>query len=47
MSVKAVHIEVIDDLSAEAFIAALQRFTDRRRLPEDIYSDNGTNFRGA
>ena len=44
MSVKAVHIEVVDDLSAEAFIAALQRFTDR---PEDIYSDNGTNFRGA
>ena len=35
------------DLSAEAFIATLRRFTARRGKPADLYSDNGTNFVGA
>lgn len=47
MIVKAVHIEVVSDLSTEAFLAALHRFVSRRGLPTDIYSDCGTNFRGA
>lgn len=46
-AVKAVHLEVVSDLSADAFIAALTRFVARRGLPTNIYSDCGTNFVGA
>ena len=44
---KAVHIEVVSDLTTEAFLAALKRFVSRRGLPDSIHSDNGTNFVGA
>lgn len=45
--VKAVHIEVVADLTTEAFIAALKRFVARRGKPELILCDNATNFVGA
>ncbi|GBN42363.1 hypothetical protein AVEN_101691-1 [Araneus ventricosus] len=44
---KAVHIQLVSALSTAAFLAALRRFLSRRGLPSDIYSDNGTNFKGA
>ena len=44
---KAVHIELVTDLSSNSFILCLQRFIGRRGLPERIYSDNATNFVGA
>jgi len=47
MAIKAVHIEVVSDLSTPAFIAALHRFISRRGIPAHIYSDCGTNFQGA
>lgn len=46
-STKAVHLEVVGDLSTEAFLAALFRFTSRRGLPSVIRSDNGTNYVGT
>ena len=46
-STKAVHLEVVTGMTTEAFLAALKRFTSRRGLPTDIYTDNGGNFRGA
>lgn len=46
-AIKAVHLEVVSDLSTEAFLAAFDRFVARRGLPTDIYSDCGTNFVGA
>ena len=46
-SSKAVHIEVIEDLSTEDFLAGLKRFIARRGLPLEIHSDNGKNFIGA
>ncbi|XP_062557810.1 uncharacterized protein LOC134222666 [Armigeres subalbatus] len=46
-STKAVHLELVCDLSTEAFIASLRRFIARRGLPAEIHSDNGTNFQGA
>jgi hypothetical protein len=46
-SVKAVHIELVGDLTTEAFLAALRRFISRRGIPSHIYSDNGSNFVGA
>jgi len=47
MSIKAVHLEVVSDLTSDGFLAALRRFTARRGIPQHIYSDNGTNFIGA
>ncbi|XP_067204116.1 uncharacterized protein [Linepithema humile] len=45
--IKAVHLEIVSDLTSEGFIAALRRFIARRGLPAHIYSDNGSNFVGA
>lgn len=44
MAVKAVHLEVVSDLTAETFLAAFKRFASRRGIPSKIYSDNGTTF---
>ena len=41
---RAVHLEVAHSLTADSFIAAFQRFTSRRGIPEKVYSDNGTNL---
>ncbi|XP_050527824.1 uncharacterized protein LOC126897920 [Daktulosphaira vitifoliae] len=46
-SVKAIRLELVSSLSADAFLAALRRFMARRGTCFDIYSDNGTNFVGA
>ena len=34
-------------LDTDAFLNAFYRMASRRGLPEDIFSDNGTNFKGA
>ena len=43
----AVHLEIAYDLSTDAFLNAFYRMASRRGLPEEIMSDNGTNFVGA
>jgi len=40
-------LEVVTDLSTEAFMAALDRFVARRGIPAQIHSDCGTNYIGA
>lgn len=47
LATKAVHVEMVTNLTAEAFIAALKRFTARRGRPITIMCDNGTCFVGA
>lgn len=47
LSTKAVHLEVVMDLTSEAFVASLTRFISRRGLVSQLYSDNATNFVGA
>ena len=47
LSVKAVHLELVSDLTSAAFIACLRRFIARRGKPSKIWSDHGTNFTGA
>ncbi|XP_035222886.1 uncharacterized protein LOC118195671 [Stegodyphus dumicola] len=47
LATKALHIEAVSDLTADAFLAALRRFSARRGAPSHIYSDNATNFVGA
>ena len=44
---KAVHLELVKDLSTDSFLAALKRFTCTRGNPKTIWSDNATNFVGA
>lgn len=46
-STRAIHLELVSDLTTESFIAAFRRFVSRRGKPFQIYSDNGTNFKGA
>lgn len=47
LATKAVHLELVSDMTKEAFIAALNRFIARRGKPQNIFSDNGTTFVGA
>ena len=47
LSVKAVHLELVSELTTEAFIACLRRFVSRCGKPRVIWSDNGTSFVGA
>ena len=47
LSVKAVNLELVSDLSSDAFISALRRFIARRGKLTLIWSDNGTNFVGV
>ncbi|KAF0738584.1 Integrase catalytic domain-containing protein [Aphis craccivora] len=37
---KAAHIEAVEDLTSNAFIASLRRFCSRRGKPDKIWSDN-------
>ncbi|GFX28912.1 integrase catalytic domain-containing protein [Trichonephila clavipes] len=46
-STKATLLEVVSDLTTEAFLACLRRFIARRSKPSVIWSDNATNFKGA
>ncbi|XP_014218126.1 uncharacterized protein LOC106643918 [Copidosoma floridanum] len=47
MVTRAVHIEVVSNLTADSFIAAYARFCARRGVCDVLYSDNATNFKGA
>ncbi|GFX28694.1 integrase catalytic domain-containing protein [Trichonephila clavipes] len=44
---KAIHIEIVSDLTSDAFIATLKRFFSRRGKCAKLYSDNGKTFVGA
>ncbi|GFR28833.1 integrase catalytic domain-containing protein [Trichonephila clavata] len=47
LATKAVHLEIVSDLTSRAFIACLKRFVARRGKPSEIFCDQGTNFYGA
>ncbi|KAL0881752.1 hypothetical protein ABMA27_001541 [Loxostege sticticalis] len=47
LAIKAVHIELVTDLSTDSFLSALHRFIARRGKPLNIFSDNGKCFVGA
>ena len=44
---RAVHLEIAYGLDVDSFMRAFFRMTDRRGLPEEIISVNGTNFGGV
>jgi hypothetical protein len=47
MTTKAIHLELVSNLTSEAFTAALKRFIAKRGLIDNLYSDNGSNFVGT
>ncbi|XP_077352384.1 F-box/WD repeat-containing protein 4 isoform X2 [Festucalex cinctus] len=47
MASRAVHADVVEDLSTEGFMKAYLRFTALRGHPRKLWSDQGTNFVGA
>ena len=47
MVIRAVHIEVLEEMSSSCFINALRRFCAIRGEVKVIYSDCGTNFVGS
>ncbi|KAL0901065.1 hypothetical protein ABMA27_006387 [Loxostege sticticalis] len=47
LTIRAIHIEVTENLTTDSTIMALRRMAARRGMPQVIISDNGTNLRGA
>ncbi|XP_048765100.2 uncharacterized protein LOC125672940 [Ostrea edulis] len=47
MAIRALHIELIDEMSSSALINALRRFVCIRGSVKEFCSDRGTNFVGA
>ncbi|XP_014216417.1 uncharacterized protein LOC106645145 [Copidosoma floridanum] len=47
MATKAVHLEIVSDLTTAGFLGAFSRFMSRRGTLAHVYSDNGTNYVGA
>ncbi|XP_061728871.1 uncharacterized protein LOC133533829 [Cydia pomonella] len=47
MVTKAIHLELVGDLTSEAFIGAFRRFVARRGRCAHLWSDQGRNFIGA
>lgn len=41
---RAVHLEVVSDLSEKSFLQAFRRFSSRRSLPQRMISDNASTF---
>lgn len=44
---RAIHLEVVTDLTAETFLLAFRRFTGRRSLPQVVVSDNASTYMAA
>lgn len=46
-STKAVHLELVSDMTTQCFLAAFKRFCSRRGYPSDATCDNAGTFKGA
>ena len=44
---RAVHLQIVDDLSVETLLQALRRFAACRSLPRILISDNASTFEAA
>ena len=44
---RAIHLDIVPDLSAMTFMQCLKRFAARRGLPRKFLSNNGKTFKAA
>lgn len=44
---RAIHLEIVSDLSVESFLLAFRRFAGRRSVPKFLISDNGSTYLAA
>ena len=44
---RAVHLDLVPDLTTEAFLRSFKRFAGRRGVPAKLVSDNGKTFKAA
>ncbi|XP_059058487.1 uncharacterized protein LOC131851945 [Achroia grisella] len=47
LTTRAVHLEIAGSLSTDSAVMALRRFISRRGCPTELWSDQGTNLKGA
>lgn len=47
LTVRAVHLEVVNSLTTQSCMMAIRRFICKRGAPDEIISDNATCFKGA
>ena len=47
LAIRAVHLEVVHSLTTQSCLMAFRRFACKRGMPEKVFSDNATCFRGA
>ncbi|KAK3086079.1 hypothetical protein FSP39_013163 [Pinctada imbricata] len=47
LTIRAVHIEIVEEMTASSFINALRRFVSVRGKVREYHSDRGTNFIGS
>ena len=45
--VRAVHLDLVPDMTAESFLRCFRRFTSRRGFPVKLLSDNAKTFKSA
>ncbi len=45
LTVRAIHLEIVTDLTAESFLLSLRRFTSRRGFPQSFITDNASQFK--
>ena len=45
VAVRAIHLELVEDLTAEQFLQSLRRFIARRGTPKEIILDNAAQFK--
>ena len=44
---RAIHLELLDDMTTDGFICSFKKFVARRGRPKTIYSDNAKTFQSA
>lgn len=47
LTTRAVHLDLLRSMDADAYLMALRRFIARRGTPTELWSDQGTNFMGG
>ncbi|XP_053691610.1 uncharacterized protein LOC128740123 [Sabethes cyaneus] len=47
LTIRAIHLEIVFSLTTDSCKKAIRRFISCRGAPQEIYTDNGTNFVGA